>query len=869
MNKRAFLTQYLKRTTACLLALILTLPYFAVSAAETYSKEDLDNFNENVRVLSAFDMLGESRQAATTITRGDFAEIMLTYLGYDGMFEGSGFSDISNSKDPAYGMSSLGLMSGYGDGAFHPDDEILSEQAVKVFVSALGYAQAADMNGGYPAGYITYANKLGLLKKASMQGDSALTYYNLVQMMINALTINLAEEDFDGRYSVTDNTWLSVRLDCEKRRGIVTAASGVTLNEGGSDKGNNITIDGVVYDIDGDYGNLIGCYVEFYVNGDNEILYIAEKRTKRMEFGSEDLVSYAEKTYTVEITEGKEEKYKLAQDSYVIFNGMTADKITQEEMCPKYGKITLVDNNSDNRYDIVLIESYEVYVIQSINKTDRKVYYRNSKGSYLDFGDIDEENLTITNSAGRTVDFGKLAVDNVIRTAFSKDGTRAGIIVSTDTISGTVTQLDEDEIYIDNIPYRYVEEQISTSAITVGRTGTFYLDSEGMIAYMAEGDSSYSYGYLLGANIDELEETLWIKILDSMGRKLDLTGASKMKVDGLTSLKSERVLELLRKGQETVSNTVIRYKCNALGEVKEIDTPYNSITNINKQPENGESPDSLRLIYYGNGYYMSQMHNFSGKVNVGADTIFFSVSGENDEDRKVLKVSDIPNETDFMMAAYSDNKNAYYANLLFSSDKAIARGGRELMGVVAKAVKSVNDDNEPVVRISFKSKDLEKDLVIEAEKINPFPYSEAQEAVYDVEAGDIVMLNYNGEDIARSVGLIYKPNKDLFPKGNIYGSAGRERWHYIYGSVYSVEKGYINITQSDIETNGAPSMGDVRSYKLSDFARIYKCTDLGGRQLVEPATADDIIDYQHGGGNCSKVFVSGNWQYPNLLVIYE
>lgn len=99
--KKSIQKQYLKRITACVLIFIFSLMCISANAAdEVYTKQELDKFDENVRLLSAFGLTDKDRAAATTIKRGDFAAIMLKYLGYDESFYSGGttFSDVPDEK---------------------------------------------------------------------------------------------------------------------------------------------------------------------------------------------------------------------------------------------------------------------------------------------------------------------------------------------------------------------------------------------------------------------------------------------------------------------------------------------------------------------------------------------------------------------------------------------------------------------------------------------------------------------------------------------------------------------------------------------------------------------------------------------------
>ena len=69
------------------------------------------------------------------------------------------FSDISELhwayNDVEY-LRGQGIVTGYSDGTFKPDNNILYEEAVKFVASALGYDFMAVTYGGYPEG-VTYA----------------------------------------------------------------------------------------------------------------------------------------------------------------------------------------------------------------------------------------------------------------------------------------------------------------------------------------------------------------------------------------------------------------------------------------------------------------------------------------------------------------------------------------------------------------------------------------------------------------------------------------------------------------------------------------------------------------------------------------
>ena len=55
------------------------------------------------------------------------------------------------------------IISGYEDNTFRPENNITYNELQKIIVSALGYTQYAEMQGGYPDGYLTYSEKYNIM----------------------------------------------------------------------------------------------------------------------------------------------------------------------------------------------------------------------------------------------------------------------------------------------------------------------------------------------------------------------------------------------------------------------------------------------------------------------------------------------------------------------------------------------------------------------------------------------------------------------------------------------------------------------------------------------------------------------------------
>ena len=80
------------------------------------------------------------------------------------------------------------IINGMGDGTFEPDSSVTFAQASKMLVALCGYESWAENQGGYPSGYILYANQTGItMGVTGVSNNTALTRANCARMIANAM----------------------------------------------------------------------------------------------------------------------------------------------------------------------------------------------------------------------------------------------------------------------------------------------------------------------------------------------------------------------------------------------------------------------------------------------------------------------------------------------------------------------------------------------------------------------------------------------------------------------------------------------------------------------------------------------------------
>ncbi|MBQ8301411.1 MAG: S-layer homology domain-containing protein, partial [Clostridia bacterium] len=106
-----------------------------------------------------------------TITRAEISAIILREMNVTSKATYNGiFTDVDSSHWAADDIQTAyenGIISGYGDGTFGPDDDVTYEQAVKMVVCAINWGPFAAAYGEYPIGYLHIADEQDIMDNAS------------------------------------------------------------------------------------------------------------------------------------------------------------------------------------------------------------------------------------------------------------------------------------------------------------------------------------------------------------------------------------------------------------------------------------------------------------------------------------------------------------------------------------------------------------------------------------------------------------------------------------------------------------------------------------------------------------------------------
>ena len=412
----------------CVIAMMLT----TVAFAATYSDVAEDSaYYEAIETLNKLGIVtgyeDGTYKPEAGVTRAEMAALVARIQGYGESAAGqtaTSFADVPASHwASGYDASaaSTGIINGYGDGNFGPDDSVLFEQAVKMIMAALGYTPYAEYNGGYPGGYLAAAQRYNVT--ANVSNATMSTEANrgtIAQLLANAIDTPLMQQvgwttngevDYvicDGKNGNDYKTLMSEYLNVVKIRGVVTENAYTDIEgpkEIDTEDDEVVVIDIVdTYDTtnkdfkmnendeyvgtidtflvgESDAADFIGKSVIAYVQEvDDEyaIVSIVEDTTRN------DILTIDLSQFNKINASGKFEYYKttsaktatavaLADVDYldVVYNnvgGKDLDDVfgvivEEDGATLDGGMITLIDNNDEKGYDVIFVEVAETAVV--------------------------------------------------------------------------------------------------------------------------------------------------------------------------------------------------------------------------------------------------------------------------------------------------------------------------------------------------------------------------------------------------------------------------------------------------------------------------------------------------------------------------
>ncbi|MBQ2942683.1 MAG: S-layer homology domain-containing protein [Clostridia bacterium] len=516
------------------------------------------------------------------------------------------FSDISELhwayNDVEY-LRGQGIVTGYSDGTFKPDNNILYEEAVKFVVSALGYDFMAVTYGGYPEGYIKTASQLKILKNVEGQNGVAVTRQQIMVLLFNSLTADyLVLDKVDGEYNVyeTNKNILNYvfGLDIiEKCYVVATEESGIdsvydATEPGTVEIGEESDLGGTVFKVYNDKcKDYLGYRVKAYVKYDE---YDPKKgelfcmfpydKTKTITFKSEDVAKADVNDNLLEITIDEDEvEFELAEEPDVIYNGVAyARNLTDSTFDLESGDITLVSTTGTKVYDLIYINEYIPMYVETVKSSSKTIVGTSYYGGAVheeysvmldeekELDDNKEIKVTIIKADGTEGQFSDIKAGTVV---YIRMWANHYIVNLGGTlVNGTVARKGSGYVVIGDKKYEEIEDSEILAEYKKGSNLKLGINKDGYVFYAEAktGLASLNYGLLMDVAIDDesqaFGETALVKLMDASGKKVTYPLAENMKFTDMgtttyrfndegkaTSITADELFTLLKKSAKYAS----------------------------------------------------------------------------------------------------------------------------------------------------------------------------------------------------------------------------------------------------------------------------------------------------------------------------
>ena len=637
---------------------------------------------EKNKELLILEYMGLAEEGATSsellITRAEYLQTVLKTIGipFSAVDSEPIFTDMTKAHkyhDAVVTAYSMGIIQGYS-GLFRPDDYVTGHEAMIMTVNAIVGRQLSEDMVRFTA------DKLDLYDDVSL--GTTVSYSQMCRILFNVLSAyRVGYETDNGQVQITfdgDETYFESVWDIYQYEGMVEAADGLSVY-GEPWKADIAVLDDRIFSAKAfSMGEYLGMNMHIFYednDGDNTIVYAyADKDNIFSQYTYHDFDGY--NADVLKFYDGtKTQSYRVNSKTTYILNGklLNGNEIANV-FKTNQGTYKLIDNNADDTYDLVILNTPTVYSPSAIDK-EREVIVDSECGE-LDLSKF--SSYIITDVRGKVITIDDLLLGRrllVYNPSSTKYNIRVVMLEEEQDVAITAKTPDGgyEKITTDS-GVQYVFSAFSRfdyDEIELKTKYTVYFDNNGEIidAQLVSRDDVEPV-YLTNMAYDDGPETLYVE-----GMKLDSTigelkfakKVSVRKSDGTTKggVKAGKELFDLMRGNETkVTRQLIFVKYNSEREITKIyQISQNASDPYHLQPYEQYADNNGTKQLQVARRWMSATTSFSNQVQLKQTTKVFvapytTIETPDKTLMTVTAVSSFVNDTNYDM--YNPEKNTGY-----------------------------------------------------------------------------------------------------------------------------------------------------------------------------------------------------------------
>ena len=593
-----------KKVTAGIITLSVVMSMAVVPAGAEDAQGTPLVYDHEIQLLQKLGIVSEDLTSDITadVTRGEFAELLTGLMGVGGG---------GNAIEELY---KLGIVNGYGYGSLKESQTVTTYEALKMLVCALGYSFLAEDEGGYPLGYVQVAYDAELIKGSV--SNTALTVEQALRLIVDAGNTKMSTTKDDitlGTSSLGGKTMFYTYYNVKRYHGILTANGYTSIGGSSCIQGQVIIGDTRLEKGDTTADDLLGYHVEAYAYYDEMVgeIIVAAPRPNYNEVVEFPEGVYPEVTGTLqnfqvkgELDDGTTKKINFKAMPKVIRNGVYYGSFNLDVLRTLPADFTFINNDRESGFDVIKIDQYETYIIESVDTVNEIIYGKYDGDVYTGSNpsmpanydkslkvNAEDENVFIYKTPERLGSFADLVEGTAISVLESDDNSFKKVYILPDAVTGTITALASrgvrQVVTIDDKQYMLSEEYRKFSVADkvipqVGIKVRAVLDLKGNIVDLSMAQDVWTYGYVMRMGYsDDVEMFTNIKIYNASGKVDELQLSEKVTVDGYRVSNSisdfiSAGIARMSGGSVQAKRQLIRYKSNN-SKLTQVDTvTYNS-----------------------------------------------------------------------------------------------------------------------------------------------------------------------------------------------------------------------------------------------------------------------------------------------------
>ncbi|HIU57945.1 MAG TPA: hypothetical protein IAA61_09095 [Candidatus Ornithomonoglobus merdipullorum] len=821
-----------KKLTALLMSLAMLIgmlvPISGVRAAQGITHEREVSLMAALGIVTGYP---DSYNASEAVTGADFVTYAARATG----------TVVQNAAETAadYGL---------GDGSA----QITVAQAIDVMFRLTDYTRMASFNSGDS---YSYARSNGVLDGVShFDKNSGMTLENAIVLIYNILELPAVVFD-NTTYSYSDKTVMEEKLDVYEEKGIVTANHETSLSGYDNVGTDSVRIDDRAYNVgDTTAQDLLGYSVDFYYqdkDGEAVIKWIEQSAANdsTMVIYGCDIEGIDGRRITFYTSDDRSKTVTISNDADIIYNGVRNDELSPEVMQSLTCEIALIDNGRSGSYNVVIVNDFEYYFVDSYS-ADTGLVNDYSAEKSLSLNEDDYTSMRISMD-GNPVTTSSIMQGQVLAAAKSGDGSVLRVEILTGSVTGEVTSYSEDELVIAGTAY-YISPAYAGDQLKLGRTGTFYFDRLGKIVRSAvERGQSSKYGYLMKFYSETDGETNYIaRILTAAG------SVEEFKVKDTISFNGSKTSPHNAYGKMydgTGCEQLITYAVNSNNEIASINTADERYIGVDE-----ENIDAFTLNYKGTGRYRRNNMCFNSKYLVDGTTPVFLIPYNGEEDEySVQNTSYLTNNWTYDISVY-DIDSYMYASAIVVRENIIEpenlRTKRSF--IVTKVLEAVDEDGEEGVMLEGYQQGSRVSYMLDNENMYD---NRGNVMVKSLTAGDVLQLGINTKNKINAVQLLYRASTDSLSIAS-GTSTPNEYWEggtAVFPDLW-VSKGVVTDRSSDVilvDSDGDDTVVSKKPHKLGSVTTyLYQNGKMSVSSKNEISVGDNVYVHEYQG-NVQEVII--------------